>query len=147
MDGSVAVVVGSGGGIGREIALRMGAEGADVVLSGRSAGQMEEVAGLELRADARLDRTQAHYGSTALPWRPRRGGCRTDTTVSDLGAKTCCGRPGSGPRRARERSLRSRDPTPSLGDVEAGMRTVANVGSVDGAGEPGTGRRFVSGGL
>ncbi len=46
MDGSVAVVVGSGAGIGREIALRMGAEGADVVLAGRSVGPMEEVAGL-----------------------------------------------------------------------------------------------------
>lgn len=45
MNGSVAVVVGSGGGIGREIASRMGAEGADVVLSGRSVDAMEEVAG------------------------------------------------------------------------------------------------------
>jgi NAD(P)-dependent dehydrogenase (short-subunit alcohol dehydrogenase family) len=46
MDGAVAVVVGSGAGIGREIALRMGAEGADVVLAGRSVEPMEEVAGL-----------------------------------------------------------------------------------------------------
>ena len=46
MDGKVAVVVGSGAGIGREIALRMGAEGADVVLAGRSAEEMETVAGL-----------------------------------------------------------------------------------------------------
>ncbi|TCK22826.1 SDR family NAD(P)-dependent oxidoreductase [Pseudonocardia endophytica] len=46
MDGAVAVVVGSGTGIGREIALRMGAAGADVVLAGRSVEPMEEVAGL-----------------------------------------------------------------------------------------------------
>lgn len=52
MNGNVAVVVGSGAGIGREIALRMGAEGADVVLAGRSTGAMEEVAGM-LRAERR----------------------------------------------------------------------------------------------
>ncbi|MET0190614.1 MAG: SDR family oxidoreductase [Pseudonocardia sediminis] len=52
MNGGVAVVVGSGAGIGREIALRMGAEGADVVLAGRSTAEMEEVAGL-LRAGGR----------------------------------------------------------------------------------------------
>lgn len=52
MNGAVAVVVGSGAGIGREIALRMGAEGADVVLAGRSTAEMDEVAGL-LRADGR----------------------------------------------------------------------------------------------
>lgn len=46
MDGTVAVVVGSGAGIGREIALRMGGAGADVVLAGRSAESMGEVAGL-----------------------------------------------------------------------------------------------------
>ena len=44
LDGSVAVVTGAGTGIGREIALRMAAEGADVVLTGRSVGPMEEVA-------------------------------------------------------------------------------------------------------
>ena len=44
MDGAVAVVVGSGAGIGREIALRMGAEGADVVLAGRSTEGMQEAA-------------------------------------------------------------------------------------------------------
>ena len=52
MRGKVAVVVGSGSGIGREIVLRMGAEGADVVLAGRSTGEMEEAAGL-LRAEGR----------------------------------------------------------------------------------------------
>lgn len=44
LDGSVVVVTGAGSGIGREIALRMGAEGADVVLAGRSAAGMDEVA-------------------------------------------------------------------------------------------------------
>lgn len=52
MNGAVAVVVGSGAGIGREIALRMGADGADVVLAGRSTEEMEDVADL-LRADGR----------------------------------------------------------------------------------------------
>jgi NAD(P)-dependent dehydrogenase (short-subunit alcohol dehydrogenase family) len=37
-------VTGAGTGIGREIALRLAAEGADVVLTGRSTGAMEEVA-------------------------------------------------------------------------------------------------------
>jgi NAD(P)-dependent dehydrogenase (short-subunit alcohol dehydrogenase family) len=44
LDGSVAVVTGAGTGIGREIALRLAAEGADVVLTGRSTEAMEEVA-------------------------------------------------------------------------------------------------------
>ncbi|HEY0507301.1 MAG TPA: SDR family NAD(P)-dependent oxidoreductase [Blastococcus sp.] len=44
LDGSVAVVTGAGTGIGREIALRLAAEGADVVLTGRSTEAMEDVA-------------------------------------------------------------------------------------------------------
>lgn len=52
MRDKVAVVVGSGSGIGREIVLRMGAEGADVVLAGRSTAEMEEVAEL-VRAEGR----------------------------------------------------------------------------------------------
>ena len=44
LDGAVAVVTGAGTGIGREISLRLAADGADVVLTGRSAGPMEEVA-------------------------------------------------------------------------------------------------------
>src|SRR3712207_9237716 len=42
--GQVAAVSGAGSGIGRAIALRLAAEGADVVLAGRSAGPMEQVA-------------------------------------------------------------------------------------------------------
>ena len=42
--GAVAVVTGAGTGIGREISLRLAAEGADVALTGRSVGPMEEVA-------------------------------------------------------------------------------------------------------
>lgn len=41
----MAVVVGSGGGIGREIVLRLAADGWDVVLAGRSAEAMAQVAG------------------------------------------------------------------------------------------------------
>lgn len=52
MEGAVAVVVGSGTGIGREIALRMGTEGADVVLAGRSRADMDDVAD-RLRAQGR----------------------------------------------------------------------------------------------
>ena len=44
LDGAVAVVTGAGTGIGREISLRLAAEGADVVLTGRSTEAMEEVA-------------------------------------------------------------------------------------------------------
>ncbi|MGY1602929.1 SDR family NAD(P)-dependent oxidoreductase [Geodermatophilus sp. SYSU D00815] len=44
LDGAVAVVTGAGTGIGREITLRLAADGADVVLTGRSEGPMEEVA-------------------------------------------------------------------------------------------------------
>jgi NAD(P)-dependent dehydrogenase (short-subunit alcohol dehydrogenase family) len=44
LDGAVAAVTGAGTGIGREIALRLAGEGADVVLAGRSVGAMEEVA-------------------------------------------------------------------------------------------------------
>jgi NAD(P)-dependent dehydrogenase (short-subunit alcohol dehydrogenase family) len=44
LEGKVAAVTGAGTGIGREIALRMAADGADVVLAGRSTGPMEEVA-------------------------------------------------------------------------------------------------------
>ena len=44
LDGRVAAVSGAGSGIGRAIALRLAAEGADVVLAGRSADSMEQVA-------------------------------------------------------------------------------------------------------
>jgi NAD(P)-dependent dehydrogenase (short-subunit alcohol dehydrogenase family) len=44
LGGSVAVVTGAGSGIGRAITLRLAAEGADVVLTGRSTGPMAEVA-------------------------------------------------------------------------------------------------------
>jgi NAD(P)-dependent dehydrogenase (short-subunit alcohol dehydrogenase family) len=46
LDGKVAVVTGGGRGIGRAIALRCAAAGADVALAARSADQIEEVAGL-----------------------------------------------------------------------------------------------------
>jgi NAD(P)-dependent dehydrogenase (short-subunit alcohol dehydrogenase family) len=52
LDGAVAVVTGAGTGIGREISLRLAAEGADVVLTGRSTAAMEEVAG-EIRSAGR----------------------------------------------------------------------------------------------
>lgn len=44
LDGQVALVTGAGTGIGREIALRLARDGADVVLTGRSVPQMEQVA-------------------------------------------------------------------------------------------------------
>jgi NAD(P)-dependent dehydrogenase (short-subunit alcohol dehydrogenase family) len=44
LDGQVAAVTGAGTGIGREISLRLAAEGADVVLTGRSVDAMEDVA-------------------------------------------------------------------------------------------------------
>ncbi len=44
LEGLVSVVTGAGTGIGREISMRMSADGADVVLAGRSTGPMEEVA-------------------------------------------------------------------------------------------------------
>lgn len=53
LDGSVAAVTGAGTGIGREISLRMAAEGADVVLTGRSTAAMEEVADLVRAAGRR----------------------------------------------------------------------------------------------
>ena len=53
LDGQVAAVTGAGTGIGREISLRLAAEGADVVLTGRSTGAMEEVAGLVRAAGRR----------------------------------------------------------------------------------------------
>ena len=46
LDGQVAVVTGGGRGIGRAIALRCAAAGADVALAARSADQIEEAAGL-----------------------------------------------------------------------------------------------------
>ena len=52
LHGAVAVVTGAGTGIGREISLRLAAEGADVVLTGRSTDAMEEVAG-QVRAQGR----------------------------------------------------------------------------------------------
>jgi len=52
LEGHVAAVTGAGTGIGREIALRLAADGADVVLLGRSTGPMEEVAE-QLRASGR----------------------------------------------------------------------------------------------
>jgi NAD(P)-dependent dehydrogenase (short-subunit alcohol dehydrogenase family) len=52
LEGQVAAVTGAGTGIGREISLRLAAEGADVVLTGRSTGAMEEVAEL-VRAQGR----------------------------------------------------------------------------------------------
>lgn len=44
LEGGVAVVTGAGTGIGRAITLRLAAEGADVVLAGRSTARMDEVA-------------------------------------------------------------------------------------------------------
>jgi len=44
LENSVAVVTGAGRAIGREIALHLAAEGADVVLAARSVGAMEEAA-------------------------------------------------------------------------------------------------------
>lgn len=46
LDGKVAVITGGGRGIGRAIALRCAAAGADVAIAARSADQIEEVAGL-----------------------------------------------------------------------------------------------------
>src|SRR5688500_18075322 len=46
LDGKIAVVTGGGRGIGRAIALRCAAAGADVALAARSADQIEQVAGL-----------------------------------------------------------------------------------------------------
>ncbi len=40
LEGLVSVVTGAGTGIGREISMRMAADGADVVLAGRSTGPM-----------------------------------------------------------------------------------------------------------
>jgi NAD(P)-dependent dehydrogenase (short-subunit alcohol dehydrogenase family) len=53
LDGAVAVVTGAGTGIGREISLRLAAEGADVVLTGRSTEAMAEVAELVRSAGRR----------------------------------------------------------------------------------------------
>jgi NAD(P)-dependent dehydrogenase (short-subunit alcohol dehydrogenase family) len=53
LEGQVAAVTGAGTGIGREIALRLAAEGADVVLTGRSTGAMEEVADMVRSAGRR----------------------------------------------------------------------------------------------
>jgi NAD(P)-dependent dehydrogenase (short-subunit alcohol dehydrogenase family) len=44
LDDTVAMVTGAGAGIGREIAIRLAEEGADVVLAGRSVEAMQEVA-------------------------------------------------------------------------------------------------------
>ena len=46
LEGKIAVVTGAGRGIGRSIALRLAAEGADVALAARSADQIEAVASL-----------------------------------------------------------------------------------------------------
>ena len=43
LDGRVAVITGGGRGIGRELALAMAAAGAAVVVSARSADQLDEV--------------------------------------------------------------------------------------------------------
>ena len=67
LDGAVAVVTGGGRGIGRAIALRYAAEGATIVVSSRTRGDLEEVLaeagggperGLAVVADA-MDRDQA----------------------------------------------------------------------------------------
>ena len=53
LEDKIAVVTGGGRGIGRSIALRCAAEGADVALAARSAEQIEEVAGLVEREGRR----------------------------------------------------------------------------------------------
>ena len=75
----IAVVTGAGSGIGREIALRLAEEGADLVLTGRSVSAMQDVASLveaggrrvlvvpmDLRDHASIDagaaRALAHFG-------------------------------------------------------------------------------------
>ena len=53
LEGKTAVVTGAGRGIGKEIALRLAAEGADIALAARSADQIEQVAGQVEKAGRR----------------------------------------------------------------------------------------------
>jgi NADP-dependent 3-hydroxy acid dehydrogenase YdfG len=54
LDGKVAVVTGGSSGIGRSTALALAAEGASVVISGRNASALEEVAGKLKATGARV---------------------------------------------------------------------------------------------
>jgi 3-oxoacyl-[acyl-carrier protein] reductase len=79
LEGKTAVVTGASRGIGREIAFSLAAEGADLVITGRSLAALDEVAGeigaqdrschvvvadMAVEAESRriADRALAHYG-------------------------------------------------------------------------------------
>jgi len=55
LDERVAIVTGSSRGIGRAIALALGAEGATLVLAARSSAKLEETADLVRRAGGRAE--------------------------------------------------------------------------------------------
>jgi 3-oxoacyl-[acyl-carrier protein] reductase len=89
LDGKVAIVTGSSGGIGREIALSLAGEGCRVVLCGRRAEPLEEAAAAVRERGAevlpvRLDVTDA----AALPGLlegPMRQWGRVDVLVNNVG--------------------------------------------------------------
>jgi 3-oxoacyl-[acyl-carrier protein] reductase len=90
LKGKVAIVTGAGRGIGRAIAQRLAREGASVVLSARTANELEALAG-EIRADGgtasvavfdlRLPDTPARLVATAL-----KAYDRLDCVVNNAGA-------------------------------------------------------------
>ena len=74
LDGRVALVSGSGRGIGREIALKLASEGARLVINDLDADPANETAEAIRAAAARL--RPHHPATNALPRRPTRPPCR-----------------------------------------------------------------------
>ena len=93
IDGKVALVTGAGTGIGREAAILLAREGATVVLSGRRAGPLEDVAAMIAKEGGRAvrrpldERIASAIFAAVAGWRPSG---RLTSSSTTRGARARC---------------------------------------------------------